>query len=1150
MQARDPGTSGRVSSDIAPGFVLLQGNRLELLMAAVAAWLRAHPLAALESEEVLVQSNGMAEWLKMSLAESAGICAATRVELPARFLWRSFRQVLGTAAVPASAPLDKAPLMWRLLQLLPVLVGRPGFEPLAAFVRGGDPARSAQLARRLADLFDQYQVYRGDWLRAWESGDDVLPRFEADPAAPRLGADQRWQPALWRALLASLRSEQREATRPALHRRFCAALSGPRPARLPRRILVFGMAQLPPQTLSALSALGRHCQVLLALPNPCRFHWADTVDGRELLRRQQRHQPLRGDRDLANVALTDMHAHAHPLLAAWGRQGRDLVSQLDAFDAAAEAGDELLSMSRIDLFDDAPGHSLLEQVQAHIRDLVPLAEHAAASGDAVQVSDRSIVFHIAHGVQREVEIVHDQLLQLLANAPADAPLNPRDVVVMVPDIQAFAPAIRSVFGQHGRDDTRFIPFDIVDLQPRGDDPLVSALEWLLDSPQGRCGASELRDLLEVPAVAHRFGLANSDLPQLALWIEGAGIRWGLDADHRAALGLDVCGDLNTWHFGLQRMLLGYAVGAGQAWQGIEPYDEIGGLDATLVGALAALVESLQHWAALSHAEAKPRQWAARLQQLVDDFFTASDDAERLTLAALRSALADWLENCASAEFDQPIDAQLAREAWLEQFDAPAAGQRFRGGGVTFCTLLPMRAIPFEVVCLLGMNDGDYPRAGQRADFDLMGLAGQFRPGDRSRRDDDRQLMLEALLSARRVLYISWAGRSQRDNSEQPPSVLVAQLRDYLAAGWGDGVLAQRTTEHPLQPFSRRYFEQAAGGLFTHAREWRMAHEHKRAVRHADRQAGAVDRSLNLESLARFIKQPLRAYFRQRLQVNFDSDDDITDDDELFSVERLNRYKLIDEAVVKGAARHVAANDIGDLVEQQLLRLHRAGRLPMASLGRRAQADLSAALVPMLAQWHELQALYPHAAEPLEMRHEHDGWVIEAVLADLRHDDAADAGAPVWLLLSARRFSNEGKPIFRSLIDLWLRSLLVGAAGLSLRGRVVGLGATLHIEPLAFDEARTTLNRLIDCWQDGMAAPLPLACGTALAWLQNPGSAAAIYDGGFERRGEVEDMSLARLFPDFDTLRADGRFDALAQRVYAPLVQWCQDHVQVRVHGAA
>ena len=225
---------------------------------------------------------------------------------------------------------------------------------------------------------------------------------------------------------------------------------------------------------------------------------------------------------------------------------------------------------------------------------------------------------------------------------------------------------------------------------------------------------------------------------------------------------------------------------------------------------------------MSPRRTRPITWAARCRRLLPALFEAADDGDRALIAALDQALTHWLQATEAAGFDAELPLPVLREAWLGALDAPGGGQRFRAGGVTFCTLLPLRAIPFEVVCLLGMNDGDYPRRAPRNDFDLMALPGQARPGDRSRRDDDRQLMLDALLSARRVLYVSWTGRSVRDNQALPPSVLVAQLRDHLAAVWGNEVVEERTTEHPLQPFSRRYFEGDAA-LFTHAREWRAAH---------------------------------------------------------------------------------------------------------------------------------------------------------------------------------------------------------------------------------------------------------------------------------------------------------------------------------------
>jgi len=731
---RLPATHRDMTSDLPPGLLVLHGNRAEALAEAVFEWLHRHPLQPLEEEVLLVQSNGMAEWLKMGLAGHLGVCAATRVELPARFLWRAYRHWLGRDAVPAQSPLDKQPLTWRLMQLLPQLLSRPGFEPIAGFLRDGDLQRRLQLAGRLADLYDQYQVYRADWLDAWSRGRDILPQWPGQ-AAEALSADQSWQAALWRELLAPLSAAERDAIRPRLHQRFVAALdSGVRPPLpLARRIVLFGMTHLPMQTLQALAALSAQAQVVLAIPNPCRYHWADIIDGRELLQVDRRRHPLRQGRDLAAVALQDMHAHAHPLLAAWGRQGRDFVRQLDAFDDAL-AAQQRFALPRVDLFDDGPGRTLLEQVQARIRDLVPLHEHAEGGAPmVVDAADRSIVFHVAHGAQREVEILHDQLLELLAHPPGGRPLQPRDIVVMVPDIDSFAPAIRAVFGQLPRGDARFIPHDIADLEERGRDPLLIALEWLLRLPQQRCGLTAVRDLLDVPAVARRFGVEPDRLPRLAQWMSGAGARWGLHAGHREALGLGACGEQNSWLFGLRRMLLGYAVGDsageddGGAFGGIEPYAEIGGLEAGLAGSLAALVTALTDWLAQAQGTATPAAWAERGRALLARFFDAADERERAVLAALHDALGAWLEACASAGFEQVVDLAVAREAWLSGVDEPGLGRRFRAGGVTFCTLLPMRAIPFEVVCLLGMNDGDYPRRGVRSDFDLMGRPGQQRP---------------------------------------------------------------------------------------------------------------------------------------------------------------------------------------------------------------------------------------------------------------------------------------------------------------------------------------------------------------------------------------------------------------------------------------
>lgn len=1149
---------------ITPGLLALHGNCAETLAQALIDWSSAHPLAPLEQEVVLVQSNGTAEWFKMLQAQRSGICAATRVELPARFLWRSWRQILGVQRVPSISPLDEQPMTWRLMRLLPACLDDPAFAPIARFLRPEQPQRLLQLASRLADLFDQYQVYRSDWLLAWEAGRDELPGLPGQDARP-LPAGQEWQPHLWRAVLADLSAQERAVTRPALRAQVLETLNTAPVGSLPvaRRVLLLGLTHMPLSMLEFLAALSRHSQIVLAVPNPCRFHWADAIDGRELLRQQRRRHPLRQGRDLTQIPLQAMHAHAHPLLMAWGRQSRDYVRLLDEFESSSRLEQ---AISRVNLYDEAPADegTLLQQVQRSIRDLLPVAEHPRQTRPehAIAASDDSIVLHSAHSLVRELEVLHDHLLRMLAQpATADRPaLQPRDIIVMLPDIAQAAPAIRAVFGQYGAGsrDARHIPFAIADLSASAASPLTAALAWLLRLPQQRCRISELADLLDVPALAARLGLQESDAPQLRQWMAAAGIRWGLNAEQRRHLALDACGDTNSAWFGLQRMLLGYASGAqpihaeglprSAAWDDIEPFAEVGGLEAELAGILAALLQRLLAWWEEALQPATPLIWAQRLRQLLADLFEPQDELERAVLQGLEQALQDWLRACEHARFDEALPLSVVQPAWLQALEQPALQQRFGGGGVTFCTFMPMRAIPFELVCLLGMNEGDYPRQSPRSPMDLMQLPGQYRPGDRARRDHDRQLMLDALLSARRQLYISWAGHHVRDNSLQPPSVLVAQLMDYLRSGWraedeehtGIDVVAQRSHQHPLQPFSRRYFE-VGSPLFTYAHEWHSAHVEStdaEAAPPAPLPAPDTANSATLQQLTQFLQNPARHFLRQQLQVVFDEDDSQLDDDECFTLAGLDAYLLVSsvQTQVSGHWQQQPDAPLDTLLQAELQRLQRSGQLPLASLGTRAQQQLLASLLPGMQAWQQLLQHYPHSAPHHAVDFVHEGLQLQDWLDQLRRRTSHVA----WLQLVARDVVRKDAPRLDKLLPVYLRCLAAAATGLACDSWIVGRDGCLHITPLEREAAAKALADVLQAWHAGQATALPLPPKTALALVQD-GDARSAYEGGNKgdhaHHGEVEHMAWARLFPDFDALSSDGRLDHWAQRLYAPLCAW-------------
>jgi len=1163
--------------------MLVHGNRPERMRDLIVQWIGQHPVAPLEKEMLLVQSNGIAQWLKLAFAADpaeggCGIAAALEMSLPSRFLWQVYRAVLGTDAVPAVSPFDKARLTWRLMRMLPALLDAPGYAPLKRFMTHDDDQRKRyQLAQRVADLFDQYQVYRADWLAAWAAHDDVL--IDARNARTPLPDEARWQPALWRALLDDVGAQPalggidpRQTGRAAVHAAFMRraedwADDAARPKGLPRRIVVFGISSLPRQSVEVLAALARWSQVLLCVHNPCMHYWADIVADQDLLRARHARQRRRAG---APAVLDDarLHLHAQPLLAAWGKQGRDFIGLLDEYDsdeARAEYAPHFTRIGqRIDLFDGEEALTLLQQLQDDIRDLRPLKETREVWPAVDPREDESIRFHVAHSAQREVEILHDRLLAAFA---ADPSLRPRDIIVMVPDIEVYTPHIQAVFGLLDADDPRHIPFSVADRRQRTFDPLVGALEMLLALPHSRVTVSDVLDLLEVPAVRARFGIAADDVPTLRNWIDGANIRWGLHARQRASLGLPQADELdapNTWAFGLRRMLLGYAAGerAG-AWRGIEPYAGIGGLDAALLGPLTRLVDALDSaWQTLREP-ATVEVWCQRLRALKADFFATDEPEDAYTLERLDGALETWREACAEAGLADPLPLAIVAENWLGELDGGGLQQRFFAGAGTFATLMPMRAIPFRRVCLLGMNDGDYPRSRTPLDFDLMRR--DYRPGDRSRREDDRYLFLEALLSARDHLHVSWVGRSVTDNTPRPPSVLVGQLRDHLKAGWRlegsdekpDALIDALTIEHRLQPFSADYFPAHASTspLYTYAHEWsRQAPPRDAAARPPLLSPPERDEPLTIGELAEFLRDPVRAFFRQRLRVGFEAEDAASENEEPFEVGPLQAWQLQGELIrAQIAAMQRGEDDLEPAALERLERMHRSGDLATGGFGEVIGQELLAPMGELFAGYRKALARWPRQIErQYEVRHETtvqgrvltlDDW-----LDDLR---AGPEGAHGRVILDPGTLIQANKYRGERLAVYWVAHVAAQLAAGNVTTVIVSKAGVAEFSPLDPGNARNYLDALIGAWHEGARKPLPLAPKTAFAWLRRlpdafdgnranvPAEAwddaRAVFEGNPRAPGEAETNPwLRRAFPDFAALAADDAFITLATTLLLPV----------------
>ncbi|MCP3953639.1 MAG: exodeoxyribonuclease V subunit gamma, partial [Desulfobacterales bacterium] len=750
-----------------------------------------------------------------------------------------------------------------------------------------DPAglKKYQLSQKIAEAFDRYTIMRPEMATSWDCGHNPLA---ADYK------ESHWQATLWQMLM--------DADKPGTAPRHHAALKKifmetPNPALdLPPRISVFGISALPPFYIDVFQKIARQVDVDIYYLNPCREYWEYAYSNKQIAR-------------FAENGLSEDDAYyecGNRLLASMGGAGREFFSLV--LDSIGDTGENL--------FDDPGDGTLLATVQSDIlnlRDPDPDGRYTLAD------TDSSIRVHACHSPFREMEVLHDQLLDLFAE---NADLHPTDIVVMMPDVAAYAPLIQAVFDSRAHA-AQQIPYSIADTRIRGTNPLADTFLAILDISRKRYRAPAVLDILETAAVRQRFGISVDGLERIKKWVDATGIRWGIDGDYRTKLGLPGF-RANTWKFGLERMLLGYALPPADEpalFADILPYGDIEGDDAHLLGAFTHFVHTLFTFAESLDQPRPLSRWADKLLELLACFFiqdaATENDIEQIRATLTDTGLAGF---AAAADLQEPLSREVINAYLEKRIGGDALTFGFISYGVTFCTLLPMRSIPFKVVCLLGMNDGQYPRTSHLPGFDLMAQKRQL--CDWSKRQEDRYLFLESILSARQQLIISYVGRSLKDNSDLPPSVLVSELLDYLEAGFKSGddqPLAERLiTRHPLQPFSHRYFE-GDPHLFSYSEpDCRAARQNRATKITAGRfpdQPLAPPAAENWESVSirrfcRFFNNPAAFLINNRLKVNYQPRTaSLPEEREPFELDALQAYWIKDEMVAlnlsAAAAKSVA-----------------------------------------------------------------------------------------------------------------------------------------------------------------------------------------------------------------------------------------------------
>ena len=935
-------------------FVLHRAERADVLASALADILLARPADPFAPEVVAVHSRGVERWLSHHLAtrlgtsagRADGVCANLTFPFPGRLVGDALARATGIER--ASDPWRPERLAWPLLEVVDANLGEPWLEVLAAHVGGADSAsadrdRRFGAVRHVADLFDGYAVHRPAMVLAWAAGG--LEDGEGRP----LPNDVAWQAHLWRHL------RDRVGTPSPAERLVegCAALArNPELVGLPDRLALFGFTRLPASYLDVLGALATHRDVHLLALHPSPVSWSRLAA-----------MPA-SDPEAATAAVR------HPLLRSWGRDSREIQLVLQARRGLGRIEDRHHPLAAA-----PPGvePSLLQRLQGALRADEPPDPRRRP---LLAAGDRSVQVHACHGRARQAEVVRDAITHLLA---ADPTLEPRDVVILCPDIDELAPLLHAAFGAGEAQasdqgsptgpvgpSSPLLPYRLADRSLRQTNPVLGALAELLSLVEARLTATQVLSFAALPPVRERFSLDDDDLARIGDWVRATGTRWGLDGAARARYDLASV-TTGTWEAGLVRLLLGVAMSEDEhrLVGGALPLDDVDAGDIALAGRFAELVTRLGLVVG-EMAEARPVSgWVAAIERAADLLFaTRPVDAwqrgqlDRLLAEVQAEAGVAATDDGAPAPAGPPLRLAEVRDLLADRLRGQPTRAAFRTGDLTMCTLVPMRSVPHRVVCLVGLDDGAFPRGGSPDGDDLLVRARHI--GDHDRRAEDRQLLLDAVLAAGEALVVTYSGRDVRTNERMPPAVPVNELLDVVDATvcteTGAPARRQVVHDHPLLASDRRCFE--PGRLGT-AGPWgfdRRLLSGARAAAGPRREPGpflgaplppTAGDVVALDDVVQLLQHPVQGFLRQRLGLSLRSDDDQPVDALAVELDGLASWGVGDRLV----RAVLAGGDLDAVCAAEAAR----GLLPPGALGQaalevaRARAEAVAAAALEAAQ---------------------------------------------------------------------------------------------------------------------------------------------------------------------------------------------------------
>ncbi|MBN2670000.1 MAG: exodeoxyribonuclease V subunit gamma [Bacteroidales bacterium] len=990
-------------------------NRIEQLSKRLAKNI-ASPSEWYIPDTFIMQTSGMEQWLSIELSKKNGIHSNYQVFKPNAFINQLY-QIIG---LKQSNVFKTEHLKWLIYKILETTEFKSKFPYISSYYLNDD-IKKLQLSVQLSDLFDQYLLYRQEYLEAWNNNkkaeitvQEDLPKSTIKYRQQQLDKHQNWQAFLWRAIKASIPSGEMDKAE--LKNEFLKHIDDSGFQKTVKesfgRICLFGLSVITDYHIDIFYQLSKWTNVDLYFLNPApETYWYDTVNEKFAYYLEKR---------------TGKSAEEHKIyignefLSGYANLAKDTFNILfkhDEFINAIEDVEMLIPEEE----------TLLNSIQKQI-----FLDKKIASIELNEqlINDESLIIASSYTKTREVEALYHQILNFFEK---DELLKPNDIIVQVSDIDAYTPIIKSIFGNAPYP----IPYTIADRSYKGNDTLVGSLQKLLKLQSENLVPEQILELIETEVIANQFKL--NSLETIRKLIKEANIHFDTKGKK------DDETHLVSWQYGFEKIFLGYAMSAPNGLyineEYIIPTDSIEGLEYDNVFRFKAFFDLLNQMLNERQHDRTLIEWKAYVEFILDQFFKL-DDSLDIELKYIQKQLGDLDEM--QQYYPKPVSYEVFVKSFNDAlFSNPRAGN-FINGNLIFCSMIPMRSIPFKIVAMLGLNNGVFPRKNQALAFDLLKI--EHKRGDRNTKNNDKYLFLENMLSARQKLYLSYVGQSEKDNSEIPPSIIIDELLDNLQSAEKTGVDIREKLikKHPFHNYSRKY-NLKGGALVRYDIDVKTSEQN--IIRETNTsQSNPI--SVDINELIRFFKDPIKYYYKTILKVKLDDDDEFLNDTELFDLNNLQTYQIKNLLL--------NSNENNDSI---VLKLKTKGELPLATKGILDFKTISSSIQDLIEQKKQLTT-------DIEAKKT----IINLTLRNLRLTGIVSD------IYNKNRFEiGLSKNNSKNWISLFINHLALSASGFNLKSLLLNIDPSTNLQIseniISNEEAFKTLNRLAEFYIEGQKYPL-------------------------------------------------------------------------------